>query len=112
MDTRSENTSLLLKDGQIVVMGGLRRQEKTKQTTKIPLMGDLPIAGVLFRNTRNVVDNAELVVLLSPHIYAGEPVPNDAMATVDQFKKKPILTRPVEAAPAKAKEPLEASDSP
>jgi len=105
VDTRSENTSLLLRDGQIVVMGGLRRQEKTKQTGKIPLMGDLPIVGGLFRNTRNVVNNAELVVLLSPHIYKGEPVPAEVMAKVNQVKNESLMTAPAQVGPAKADDP-------
>jgi type II secretory pathway component GspD/PulD (secretin) len=94
VDKRSETTSLLLKDGQIVVMGGLRRQEKSKRVTHIPLIGDLPVVGNLFKSTKNVVSNAELVVLLSPHIYKGEPVPPEVMAKIHEVKVESVLTPP------------------
>ncbi|MFC1781834.1 type II secretion system protein GspD, partial [Planctomycetota bacterium] len=45
VDTRRANTSLLLKDSQVVVFGGLRRREKTKEVDQIPILGDLPIIG-------------------------------------------------------------------
>ena len=75
VDTRKANTSLLLKDGQVVVFGGLRRQEKTREVDQIPFLGDLPIVGFLFRSTDTIVKNSELIVFLSPRIYKGEPVP-------------------------------------
>ena len=94
VDTRKANTSLLLKDGQIVIIGGLRRQEKTKEVDQIPILGDLPIIGQLFKNTKTVINNSELIVFLSPHIYKGEPVPDDAMAKYDEIKNRPMLSVP------------------
>lgn len=96
VDTRRANTSLLLKDGQVVVFGGLRRQEKTKEVDQIPILGDLPIVGFLFKSTNIVCKNSELIVFLSPHIYRGEPVPKDAMTKYRQITDKPILTFPEE----------------
>lgn len=93
VDTRESDTRLLLKDGQIVVMGGLRRQQKTKQVSQVPLLGDLPLVGPLFKSTRDAVTYAELVILLSPHVYRGEPVPNEVQAAVDRFKQERILDR-------------------
>ncbi len=79
VDTRSETTNLLLEDGKIAIMGGLRRREKTQQITQVPIVGDIPILGHLFRNTQEVIQNSELVILISPHIYAGEPVQTQIM---------------------------------
>ena len=92
VDTRKVNTSLLLKDGQIVVLGGLRRQEKTKGVTGIPILADLPIVGALFRSTRTITKNSELIVFLAPHIYKGEPVPDDAMSKYEEIKGKQMLS--------------------
>ncbi|MBP8303379.1 MAG: hypothetical protein KBE04_04545 [Phycisphaerae bacterium] len=103
VDTRESNTRLLLKDGQIVVMGGLRRQQKTKQVSQVPLLGDLPLVGPLFKSTRDGVTYAELVILLSPHVCQGEPVPAEVRAAVDRFKQERILDRcagPAEALPS------------
>ena len=97
VDTRKANTSLLLKDGQVVIFGGLRRQEKTEKVNQIPIIGDLPIVGNLFKSTSNVVKNSELIVFLSPHIYKGEPVPGDAMSKYKQIRDRPILSLPMDA---------------
>ena len=45
MGTGCKSVQRTSEDGQIVVMGGLRRQEKTKQIRQIPLIGDLPVVG-------------------------------------------------------------------
>jgi type II secretory pathway component GspD/PulD (secretin) len=75
VDTRGATTSLVLGDGQIVIIGGLRRQEKTKEVKQVPILGDLPILGNLFKSTSTATYNSELVVLLSPHIDKGGPLP-------------------------------------
>jgi type II secretory pathway component GspD/PulD (secretin) len=54
----------------------------------------LPLVGVLFRNTQKVVKNSELLVLLSPHIYKGDPVPKDVMDTYNKIKDRPMLSLP------------------
>jgi type IV pilus assembly protein PilQ len=96
IDTREASTTLLMDDGQVVVMGGLRRQETTTVINKVPLLGDLPLIGLLFSNKDKVVDNSELIVLLSPHVYKDEPVPADAMARYNEITGKSLLTLPVE----------------
>ena len=98
VDTRRANTSLLLKDGQIVVFGGLRRQEKTEQVVQIPILGDIPLLGFLFKHTNTKVNNTELIVFLSPHIYKeGEPIPEDAMSKFKEITDRPMLLLPEEA---------------
>ena len=94
VDTRKANTSLLLKDGQVVIFGGLRRQEKTKKINKIPFIADLPIVGELFKSTKIVINNSELIIFLSPHVYKGEPISDDAMAKYKEIKNMKILPIP------------------
>jgi len=96
VDTRKANTALLLQDSQIVVIGGLRRQEKTIEVDQIPILGDLPIIGELFKKTQTVINNSELIVLLSPHIYKEEPVPDEAMAKYNEIKNRQMLSMPDE----------------
>jgi len=98
VDTRRVSTSLLLKDGQIVVIGGLRRQETTKKVDQIPILGDIPLIGLLFKYTNTVINNTELIVFLSPHIYKeGEPIPEDAMSKFKEITDRPMLLLPEEA---------------
>jgi len=94
IDTRKAKTSLLLKDGQVVILGGLRRKLKSKEIDQIPIIGDLPIIGELFKNTRTTVKNSELVVFLSPHIYKGEAIADDEKAKYDEITNRPMLPLP------------------
>jgi len=92
IDTRNAKSEVLLQDGQVVIIGGLRRKEITKQTDQVPILGDIPLVGLLFKYTDTVVNNTELIVLLSPHIYKGEPVPDDEMAKFKEIKERPMLS--------------------
>jgi type II secretory pathway component GspD/PulD (secretin) len=96
VDTRQANTSLLLEDGQIVVIGGLRREEKTVQTNQVPVLGDLPLVGWLFKGTITVNTHSELVVVLSPRIHRGEPIPDEIAARLEALAEE----SPLRSAPA------------
>ncbi len=73
VDTRKVNTIALVKDGQAVVLGGLRKKETSMQVNKVPVLGDIPILGHLFRFEGEATTNTELVVFITPHIVT-EPV--------------------------------------
>ena len=91
IDTRNARSEVLLQDGQVVIIGGLRRKESTKQVTQIPILGDIPLIGLLFKYTNTVVTNTELIVFLSPHIYKEEePIPEDAMEKFKEIKDRPM----------------------
>ena len=96
VDTRKASSSLLLQDGQIVIMGGLRREEKSINIEQVPLLGDLPIIGGLFRGTNSVVKHSELVVFLSPHIYNNEPISEAEMEKFNFLRNRPLLELPKE----------------
>ena len=102
IDRREASTKLLMDDGQVVVMGGLRRQEITHTRVKVPLLGDIPLIGLLFSDDRKIVENSELLVLLSPHIYKGDPVPAEAMARYNRIKQRTLITMPDDPKPKKS----------
>ena len=58
-------------DGRIVAIGGLMRQATTADRSQVPGAGDLPVLGALFRNTGQVIQKRELVVLIKPTIVEG-----------------------------------------
>ncbi|MBN1506218.1 MAG: hypothetical protein JW955_05205 [Sedimentisphaerales bacterium] len=91
VDTRQANTSLLLQDSQTVILGGLRREEKTKQVNQVPILGDVPLIGLLFRSVSTVISRSELVVLLSPHIHRGGPIPAEITTRVDAVRSRSAL---------------------
>ena len=68
VDKREAETTLLIKDGQTVVLGGLRKKDVTKQVNKIPLLGDLPLVGAAFRFEGEDTITSELVVFVTPKI--------------------------------------------
>ncbi|WP_136418124.1 MULTISPECIES: pilus (MSHA type) biogenesis protein MshL [Oxalobacteraceae] len=70
--TVSETDSVVRgQDGQIVAIGGLMRQASTSDRSQVPGAGDLPVVGGLFRNTNQLTQKRELVILLKPTIVQG-----------------------------------------
>jgi type II secretory pathway component GspD/PulD (secretin) len=94
VDTRKIQSSLLLNDGQVLVIGGLRRKTTQKQTNQFPILGDLPIVGYAFKTTDTVQNSSELLVILSPHIYKGERPNNAEMEKYNEITQRPLLTIP------------------
>lgn len=92
VDKRRATTALLLQDGQTIVIGGLRRAEKSRAINQIPILGDLPLIGLLFRSTITITTRSELVVLLSPHICKNEPIPAAIMAECNRIREMSLLS--------------------
>jgi type II secretory pathway component GspD/PulD (secretin) len=61
-------TNIMVKDGQTVVIGGLLRTKTTISKSQIPILGDIPVVGILFRGTNDKTERQEVVVMLTPHI--------------------------------------------
>ena len=96
IDTRKAETTLLLKDGQVVAIGGLRQKKITKTRDQVPILGDLPLIGFLFRKDKQEITNSELLVLISPHLYDDQPLPEDQMAKFEEMTNQPLLKLPEE----------------
>lgn len=72
VSTSEAETTVTVKDGVTVIIGGLSKDKKEKTVKKIPLLGDIPFAGHFFRSTSESVTKDELVILLTPHIITGQ----------------------------------------
>ena len=70
-NTRSADTTVTVRDGEPMIIGGLIGAEEEKSLSKIPLLGDLPILGALFRNHRNNKSESELMIFLTAHVLNG-----------------------------------------
>ena len=68
IDTRHVKTQVLVEDGGTVVIGGIYEQFERNRTDKVPLLGDIPVLGYLFRSTTRTNDRTELLVFLTPRI--------------------------------------------
>lgn len=68
IDTKHVKTEVLVENGGTVVIGGIYQQETRETTNRIPVLGELPYLGWLFRNTQKQDDKTELLVFITPKI--------------------------------------------
>jgi type II secretory pathway component GspD/PulD (secretin) len=72
VSTRNATTTVRLKDGNSVIIGGLLAEETTTNITKVPLLGDVPVLGYLFQHKSETVRKTDLVIEVTPHIMAEQ----------------------------------------
>ena len=65
---RSADTTVRLRDGETMVIGGLIGSEETKSVSKVPFLGDLPILGAFFRSVRTSKSDSEIMIFLTAHV--------------------------------------------
>ena len=76
--TSSEaETTVMVKDGVTIIIGGLRKDEHKKTVKKIPILGDIPGLRYFFSSTSDEITKTDLVILLTPHIMSGETAYTD-----------------------------------
>jgi type IV pilus assembly protein PilQ len=68
INTKHVKTEVLVENGGTVVIGGIYEQNDRTDVTKIPLFGDLPVVGYLFRNTTNSSNKTELLIFITPRV--------------------------------------------
>ena len=68
INTRSLTTQVLVDNGETVVLGGIYEQEKRDVSNRIPILGELPVLGVLFRGSERQRDKRELLLFVTPKI--------------------------------------------
>jgi type IV pilus assembly protein PilQ len=68
VDTRRIETTVLVDNGETVVLGGVFERTKTDSTEKVPFFGDIPYMGVLFRRNEKIDENKELLIFVTPKI--------------------------------------------
>jgi pilus assembly protein CpaC len=85
--TRRANTTVELRDRETLVIGGLMMEEESRYESRIPVLGDIPLLGHLFRSTRSQKTVNELLLVVSPHVVRAipegtrVPLPTDEPAT-------------------------------
>ncbi len=67
-DTAEVTTNIMIRDGETVVIGGLFRERKDVIERKVPLLGDIPLLGALFRSEDSTNRHEEVIIVLTPHI--------------------------------------------
>jgi type II secretory pathway component GspD/PulD (secretin) len=72
LSTRETSTTVRVKDGETVMIGGLTQRQSEDRVNKIPLLGDLPLLGGLFRSRSRSTVTSDLLVFITPHILTPE----------------------------------------
>ncbi|MBW8041092.1 MAG: hypothetical protein FVQ85_13970 [Planctomycetes bacterium] len=80
-------SNIMVKDGQTIVIGGLFRDVVVTSRKQIPLLGDLPLIGGLFRSTNDSTTRQEVIVMLTTHI-VDEPEETNSDARADDVRRK------------------------
>ena len=57
-----------VEDGQQIVVGGMIKEKRQQIESKVPILGDIPFIGGLFKKTETVAENSEVVIIITPHI--------------------------------------------
>jgi type IV pilus assembly protein PilQ len=73
INTQHVKTSVMVENGGTVVLGGIYQQSESDNVTKVPLLGDLPVLGYLFKTTGRQNNKTELLVFITPKIVADKP---------------------------------------
>ena len=85
MDT---TTNMIVKNGETLLLGGILFQEDSLIQRKIPLLGDIPGVGGLFRHNDKVESNSEMLVFITPHVIedANDVLPEEIVEKIEKLK--------------------------
>lgn len=68
LSTRRAETTVRVRDGETIMIGGLTQRQEYRTRSKVPILGDIPLLGAFFQSTKTSTINSELVVFVTPHI--------------------------------------------
>lgn len=98
---RSAKTTIVAKDGQTVVIGGLISDAEFDVASKVPCLGDIPFLGILFRSTTKKKEKRNLLIFLTPRIIRDgqelEAITQKRRQEMDRLKEDGLASRPQES---------------
>lgn len=86
INTNSIQTQVLVDNGETVVLGGIYEQTKQNTVSKVPLLGDIPVIGRLFRKDTNSVTKDELLIFVTPRIIDKRFIESDKFSSLSNSK--------------------------
>lgn len=93
---RQTNTSVVIKNGQTIVISGIRKETENKVKTKVPVLGDVPVLDWVFSSTEKVSAATELVLFVTP-IVVENPDGNDTNFNVQEIERLRSLQKPMDS---------------
>ena len=94
IDRRQTNTTVTVKNGQTIVLSGIRRETENKIKNKVPVLGDVPVLDWVFANTNEVKEVTELLVFVTPTV-VDNPDANDTNYNAEERERLRILSKPL-----------------
>jgi general secretion pathway protein D len=91
INLRSASTVVVTPDGQTVIIGGLMETDKTVVDSKIPILGDIPLLGALFKRHQKDNTKTELLIFLTPHVVSNPALA--ASATSGEAKRADVAPK-------------------
>jgi len=73
INKRTLSSTVVVREGETIILGGLISEGETEIRTQVPILGDIPLLGALFSSTSKTNRKSELVIYITPHISYGEP---------------------------------------
>jgi type II secretory pathway component GspD/PulD (secretin) len=72
ISTREAQSTLRIRSGETLVMGGLLKTEEVRQMEKVPILGDIPFIGELFRRRKTSKNSSQVLISIKPTVIRGE----------------------------------------
>lgn len=90
INIRSADTVVVVPDGQTVVIGGLMQNVKAKTEQKVPILGDIPLLGLLFKHKKTADEKKELLIFMTPYIINR---PTEMSVHTEIERNKAVISR-------------------
>jgi general secretion pathway protein D len=91
IDTSLAETTVLVKEGSTVIIGGLKKDSKVESTTQTPFLGSIPLLGNLFKDKSTSTERTELLIILTPRVISGDVFVSSAESkSLTQTGLKPV----------------------
>ena len=106
IDTSMAETTVMVKDGATIIIGGLRKEEKTSSSEQTPFLGKIPLISFFFKSGTKKTERTELLVMLTPHIVSGESLTTGDVRVFGtkpgkEYKEYPAFTEQPDFKPPK-----------
>jgi type IV pilus assembly protein PilQ len=85
IQSREIKSTVRLKDGETIILGGLIEEKEEENRSQVPLLGDIPLLGYLFRNSTTINTKKELIIYVTPHLHQSPKTGIDAYTNI-RFK--------------------------
>ena len=94
VDRSTLNTQALIVEGESLLIGGMTRESRDRKADKVPLLGDLPGVGALFRNSTDTTQRLERLVLITPRLVAADRAIGTVAPLPQRSATEPVTVQP------------------